>query len=113
MFDLAKRRSREKVVAPQDNIRESATVDLLDRFTDEGLAPVDDAIRGEATRLLHVAIAGLPEEYQQVINLRDIKGLELEEIAKMIGKSVNSVRSLRHRAIKRLRMELIRLSRLL
>lgn len=113
LIDLAKQRRRENIVDAPQSIRDTSTVDLLDCFTSEGLAPVDGAIRGEAARLLHVAIGGLPLEYKQVIELRDINGVELEDIAEQMGKTVDAVRALRHRAMKKLRMELIRLSRLL
>lgn len=114
--DLCRKRGRERV-APTfrpANVLESTTVeDLLDQFVGDAVAPSDGAMRTEAFRMLRMAIAELPDEYREVIELHDIRGQDLNSIASKLDRTVASVRSLRHRALKKLQSELVRLSRLM
>lgn len=53
---------------------------------------------------LHESLNALPEKYHTVLVLRYFEGLQYEEIAKVVGKRVGTVKSLVHRGLKRLRV---------
>lgn len=52
----------------------------------------------ELAAALHDAIAGLPDERRLVVVLRDVEGLDYEEIAQVLDVPLNTVRSRLHRA---------------
>jgi len=52
----------------------------------------------ELAAALHDAIAALPDERRIVVVLRDLEGLEYEDIAEVLGVPLNTVRSRLHRA---------------
>jgi len=54
--------------------------------------------------ILHEYLNALPEKYRTVLILRYFEGLQYEEIAKVVGKRVGTVKSLVHRGLKRLRI---------
>ena len=59
---------------------------------------------GKETRaVLERAIAALPEAQRAVITLRDIEGLETEEICNLLGVTVSNQRVLLHRARSKVR----------
>jgi RNA polymerase sigma-70 factor (ECF subfamily) len=69
----------------------------------------DPAERAEgAARLRNInqAIARLPESQRRVFALKEIEGLQQTEIAGLLGIPVGTVKSLMHRAVKRLQREL-------
>jgi RNA polymerase sigma-70 factor (ECF subfamily) len=55
---------------------------------------------------LLAAIQRLPEDYQMVIELRDLKEFPIEDVARCMGRTSAAVRKLWARAIDRLRQEL-------
>ncbi len=50
-----------------------------------------------------VAIRKLKQEYQEVLTLRYVDGLQMDEIAEITGKGNVAVRVTLHRALKKLR----------
>jgi RNA polymerase sigma-70 factor (ECF subfamily) len=56
-----------------------------------------------AHRRVSAAIARLTEEQRQVILLRFVEGLDNDSTALILGKSVNAVKALQHRALAALR----------
>jgi RNA polymerase sigma-70 factor (ECF subfamily) len=60
----------------------------------------------ETRGLLERAIADLPEAMRAVIVLRDVEGLETEEICNLLGVTVSNQRVLLHRARARVRQAL-------
>ena len=63
--------------------------------------------RAEKMRLfhsLHESLRALPEKYQTVLVLKYFEGLKYDEINKVVGKRVGTVKSLVHRGLKRLRV---------
>jgi RNA polymerase sigma-70 factor (ECF subfamily) len=56
--------------------------------------------------LLATALESLPEDYRDVLVLRHIQGLRLQEVAERMGRSVDSVKKLWARAIARIRQVL-------
>ena len=49
----------------------------------------------------------LPDDYREVIVLRNLEGLSHEEVARRMGRSIGAVRMLWVRALSRLRRELL------
>lgn len=71
-------------------------------FTDA----IDDGIVNEPiVRLVHEAIARLPEAARAVVTLRDVQGLSTTEVAKLLGLSEANVRVILHRSRARIRSE--------
>lgn len=65
--------------------------------------------QGAETRVvLEAAIAALPEAQRAVLTLRDVEGLETEEICNLLGVTVSNQRVLLHRARARVRQALER-----
>jgi RNA polymerase sigma-70 factor (ECF subfamily) len=64
-------------------------------------------VSGAQTRAaIERAIAALPEAQRTVVTLRDVEGLEAEEICNLLGLSLTNQRVLLHRARTRLRQAL-------
>lgn len=68
-----------------------------------GAAPDELAHRSEVNDRVYEALEQLPEEQRMAFVLRTIEGLPLEDIAQVMNCPVNTVRSRRLLAIKRLR----------
>jgi RNA polymerase sigma-70 factor (ECF subfamily) len=68
-----------------------------------GSSPSQRAVRREQAVLLADALAGLPEAYREVLVLRHLEGLSFPEVARRMGRGLNSVAKLWPRALARLR----------
>jgi len=68
-----------------------------------GASPADAAILRESLDLVSAAVAALPEDAREALVLRDVEGLEYEEIASVLEVPVGTVRSRLHRARSLLR----------
>lgn len=64
----------------------------------DGPAPDEAVHRTDAERIVHQALAELPEEQRAIIVLRDIEDLPYEEIAELLGVPRGTVKSRLHRA---------------
>jgi RNA polymerase sigma-70 factor (ECF subfamily) len=78
------------------------------RFLDQGLAasqstPSHQAARREQAVLLADALKQLPAAYREVIILSHLEGLPFPEVARRMGRTVDSVKNLWARALARLR----------
>jgi RNA polymerase sigma-70 factor (ECF subfamily) len=90
---------------------ERSLADSLDRSSavlDGGLiagdtSPSHHATRREMAVRLADALAGLPENYREVIILRQLEDLPFPEVARRMGRTVDSVKNLWVRALARLR----------
>jgi RNA polymerase sigma-70 factor (ECF subfamily) len=69
-------------------------------------SPSERAVRREQAVLLADALGRLPETYQEVIILSHLEGLAFPEVARRMGRSVDSVKNLWARALARLRRSL-------
>jgi RNA polymerase sigma-70 factor (ECF subfamily) len=69
-------------------------------------SPSQQAARREFAVLLADALAGLPEDYREVIVLRHFQELPFAEVAQRLGRSLNSVNKLWVRALAQLRRTL-------
>jgi RNA polymerase sigma-70 factor (ECF subfamily) len=70
-------------------------------------SPSERAVRHEELRRLAAALAGLPEDQRQAVELHHLRGKPLEEVARELGRSEAAVGGLLRRGLKRLR-ELMR-----
>lgn len=82
---------------------------LGDMLAAAGTSPSVLADRHERALILAEALARLPEDYREVILLRNLQGFSHEEIAERLGRGVGAVRMLWVRALARLREETQRL----
>ncbi len=71
-----------------------------------GPSPSQLAAQREQGLVLADVLARLPEDYRDVIVLRNLEGLSHEEVARRMGRGVGAVRMLWVRALARLRREL-------
>lgn len=77
---------------------------LLDRgLVASQSSPSEQADRREQAVLLADALGELPDDYRDVISLRNLEGLTFPEVAERMGKSLDSVEKLWMRALARLR----------
>jgi RNA polymerase sigma-70 factor (ECF subfamily) len=72
-------------------------------LADAGSSPSHKAMRREQEVILADVLARLPEDYREVIVLRNLEGLSHEEVARRLGRGVGAVRMLWARALKHLR----------
>jgi RNA polymerase sigma-70 factor (ECF subfamily) len=77
-----------------------------DQLAGSSSGPDAKAIRREQAARLLAAIQRLPEDYRLVIDLRDLKELSFEEVARRMERTCAAVRKLWTRAMARLRQEL-------
>jgi RNA polymerase sigma-70 factor, ECF subfamily len=81
---------------------ERTEIDMVD---DEFIEPIDHLITAELGALLRLLIHKLPDEQQELLELKMTGGLTAEEIGIIVGKSAGAVRVELHRIITRLRAE--------
>ena len=70
----------------------------------QGPSPESEAAAGESRRLIHAALGRLSETNREMIILKEIQGLKLEEIASLLSLPLGTVKSRSNRA----RLELAR-----
>lgn len=80
--------------------------EVLPLLEDSASGPAANVQSDETVAEIVRAISRLPENYQEVISLRLIKGLSNPEIAKIIGKTEVATRKLYSRGIQKLQIEL-------
>jgi len=68
--------------------------------------PVESTERAVMRRNIDQALARLPAKQRRIFVLKEIEGLRQAEIAGVLGIPVGTVKSLMHRAVKRLQREL-------
>jgi RNA polymerase sigma-70 factor (ECF subfamily) len=100
--DLAREVSLEEALA-QSSQR------LENMLAASGSSPSQQAAQREQEVLLADMLARLPEDYREVIILRNLEDLSHEEVARRMNRSVGAVRMLWVRALARLRQELAKL----
>jgi RNA polymerase sigma-70 factor (ECF subfamily) len=76
---------------------------LGERLIGPWSSPSQQAVRREQSVLLADALERLPADYREVIVLRHLEGLSFPEVARCMGRSVDSVQKLWLRALARLR----------
>ena len=75
--------------------------------------PVAAVLEGQSTRAALALVAELPPDQAEVVALRVLGGLEVAEVARIVGKRPGTVRVLAHRGLRRLarRVEVAGLAR--
>lgn len=73
---------------------------------DEAKRREKETIEEERRKFLHKFIRTLPEKYQIILSLRDLRGFSYQEIAKILKISPGTVDSRLHRARKMLRKKI-------
>lgn len=69
-------------------------------------SPSEQAAKREHAVLLAMAMSELPEDYREVLVLRNLQGLTFPEVAQQMGRSLDSVKNLWTRALTKLRHSL-------
>jgi RNA polymerase sigma-70 factor (ECF subfamily) len=97
----------------REETAEEEIEDLLPKFVGLGVHPTtqrafgespdEPALRQEACARVRSAIMELPENHRIALVLRDIEGLEYEEVARQLGISINAAKIRIHRARQALR----------
>ena len=64
--------------------------------------PVAQVLEGQSTRAALALVAELPPDQAEVVALRVLGGLEVAEVARIVGKRPGAVRVLAHRGLRRL-----------
>jgi RNA polymerase sigma-70 factor (ECF subfamily) len=80
----------------------SAAVDV----EDDTASPLKDLEKKERIRIIKAAVDSLPLEHKEVVSLRDIQGLAYEDIARITGLNLGTVKSRLARARLELRGKL-------
>ncbi|MBB3210404.1 MULTISPECIES: sigma-70 family RNA polymerase sigma factor [Pirellulaceae] len=81
----------------------SATGFLQSQLAGDVTSPSQNFARNEAFLQLAGALEGLPEDYRRVIVLRHVEGLPFAEVARTMGRTVDSVEKLWVRALAKLK----------
>lgn len=69
----------------------------LDAMSDGAPGPDARAEEGERAAAIQAAISALPPDYRTIVILKDVEGLEYEEIAEVVAIPVGTVKSRLHR----------------
>lgn len=113
--DAVRGLSRQKRPDPARRLTAAAGVDsyagLLDCLGMTTTTPSREAVRRDAAAILQTAVARLPEDYKTAVQLYDLEGRPVTEVACEMRRSVGAVHMLRARAHDRLRQDLVSSSR--
>ena len=69
----------------------------------EDPSPVEHVLQQDVVEQVHHVLQRLPEHQRDVLILRFLLGYSLEETASIMGKNVNAIKALQHRALKNFR----------
>lgn len=75
---------------------------IVNRISDEQQDFINQMINREEIKEMMAAIRELKDEYQEIIILRFVEDMDIDEVAEITGKTNGSVRVLSHRALKAL-----------
>jgi RNA polymerase sigma-70 factor (ECF subfamily) len=92
-------RLEQGLAADLDNSSRLLGADLVAALS----SPSQQAVRREQAVLLANALERLPEDYREVIVLRHLEGLSFPEVARRMGRTLDSVQKLWLRGLARLR----------
>lgn len=101
-------RARHAAEIHRNEDEEGNSTSLMDRIPDATFSPDVEAERAEQIEMVRKSIEELPENFRQVVSLKDINGFAYEEIAEIIGCKVGTVKSRLARARIMLRENLIK-----
>lgn len=75
---------------------------IVNQISDQQRSFIENMINREEIKEMMAALKELKDEYQEIIILRFVEDLGIEEIAEITGKNKGSVRVLSHRALRSL-----------
>ncbi|MCL4446587.1 MAG: RNA polymerase sigma factor [Actinobacteria bacterium] len=99
-IDEQRRRARRKTDPVSAEVIESSLESVLDPGHPGQESEGIEALA--AQKAVSVLLSGLPREQAQIIALRVLGGLNISEVAELLGKRPGSIRVAQHRALKRL-----------
>jgi RNA polymerase sigma-70 factor, ECF subfamily len=102
-FDYCKK----KKTIPFANFTNEAGENFLENISDESILPNEILERKDLAQELDKKLKELPESYRIILNLRYKEDFFLQEIAEILGKPYNTIRSNHQRALKKLRERFI------
>ena len=82
------------------------TITVGDTLSDDGESPEEAVLRLERRRQLLAALNGLPEMFREAVVLCDVEGLGYEEVARVLGINIGTVKSRLARGREQLRKRL-------
>jgi RNA polymerase sigma-70 factor (ECF subfamily) len=77
--------------------------DEAPELADDKESPEDQLLRRDMTARVNAALDGLPQQFREVIELRDVQGLSAKEAAEHLGLTVEALKSRLHRGRSLLR----------
>ena len=86
---------------------ERSSIMLAELFVDDAASPSVHADNREQQMIIAEVLESLPEDYREVIVLRNLKGLSHAEVAKQLNRTESAVRMLWLRALKQLRQQVM------
>jgi RNA polymerase sigma-70 factor, ECF subfamily len=112
LFRVARNRSidylrRRKVRTPASTVSE----DTLDDLPDHAPDPEAQAVASSRRSLLRAALGGLSAINREIVVLRDVHGLSVQQVASVLGIPVGTVKSRASRARTELSDKVLALSR--
>lgn len=108
--DAIRALERQKQPPPRQRIRpanrEESLAGLFDLLDADSATPSRRLRHAEACEELNRAVEALPDRYREVVQLYDLEGRSIEELAQRTGRSPGALYMLRARAHDRLRAQL-------
>lgn len=92
---------RARYSRPSDSLDDDAGAEVRDSVDVEGLV-----VQSTQDQLLRDAIRQLTPEQEEVVTLRFLMGYEVEQVARIVGRTEGAVKALQHRALATLRRRL-------
>ena len=97
-LDLLRKAKKGEVISLTTDDEEEKVSDIRD----DAISPEERTIKKEEQKTVREAVEALPEEYRQIIIMREFTGLSYSEIANAMGISEGTVKSRLARARQRL-----------
>jgi len=106
LFSIAKRRLID--FRRREQRRRTMLNSLEPTGASDSVDPAAQALMASESEVALAHIATLPPDQAEVVLLRVVAGLDVAEVATIVGKKAGAVRVLQHRALKRLSGRLVR-----
>lgn len=101
---ISRKRKERRTTGSIDAARQNAGIEPVDEHS--AAQPTHALDVSEQQEMVRRALARLPEDYRQVLVLKEMEGLKYEEIAEIVDCPIGTVRSRIHRARQELRQML-------
>ena len=106
-LDMLRKQKRRPAVSLEAMENEDGDGETL-QIPDERFSPQEELEKKELRSAVSRAMAQLPEEYRQILALREVSGLSYEELAETLQLEIGTVKSRLSRARKKLCTLLLR-----